>query len=193
MELKKCVQGHYYDASMHTECPTCKSAANGEMKTVGLDPVSDSPSSGETMDFKTAPVGGETMPAAPGPSDDGKTMAVVTAQTGIDPVVGWLVCTSGAEKGKDYRIHSDNNFIGRSESMDICIHGDDTISRERHAIIAYDTKEKKYFFAPGEGRSITRLNGAATLMMTEIHAFDRLEIGQTELMFIPLCGDNFEW
>lgn len=32
--------------------------------------------------------------------------------TTFDPVVGWLVCIEGAAKGTDYRIHSQNNYIG---------------------------------------------------------------------------------
>ena len=39
--------------------------------------------------------------------------------TTFDPVVGWLVCIEGATKGNDYRIHSQNNYIGRSARMDI--------------------------------------------------------------------------
>ncbi len=51
---------------------------------------------------------------------------------GIDAVVGWLVCVHGRNRGRDYRIRSENNTVGRSENMDICISGDDLISRERH-------------------------------------------------------------
>ena len=29
MELKKCPEGHYYDASLYSECPTCKEMQNG--------------------------------------------------------------------------------------------------------------------------------------------------------------------
>ena len=52
------------------------------------------------------------------------------------PVVTWLVCIDGPSKGRDYRIHSQNNFIGRSRSMDICIEGDNTISSERSAVLS---------------------------------------------------------
>lgn len=109
------------------------------------------------------------------------------------PVVGWLVCISGPSKGQDYRIHSDNNYIGRAAYMDIAITGDDTISRENHAILAYDTREKLYYFAPGSGRGIVRLNGKAVLMMTELHAYDKIEIGRSILIFVPLCGEKFSW
>ena len=66
--------------------------------------------------------------------------------TTFDPVVGWLVCIEGATKGNDYRIHSQNNYIGRSARMDISIPGDPHISAENSAIIAYDNEDRTFYF-----------------------------------------------
>ena len=41
----------------------------------------------------------------------------------MNPVCGWLVCISGPRQGKDYRIKSGKNFIGRADDMDIQILG----------------------------------------------------------------------
>lgn len=217
MELKKCKKGHYYDASLYSECPTCRNEQNGNMagepyQGIGATmPFSEENSDyGKTMpvsaeawghpeedDLRTAPVSyGATMPLSNGGSlnrDEGKTIGVVQQQMGIDPVTGWLVNIRGPEKGQDYKIHSDNNYIGRSENMDICIRGDQTISRERHAIIAYDTREKLFYFAPGDGRSINRVNGKAVLNMVLLNPYDEIEIGCTKLVFVPFCGERFEW
>ena len=125
--------------------------------------------------------------------DYGRTVAVIKKQMGIDPVVGWLVCKTGAEKGKDYRIHAENNYIGRSESMDICIHGDETITRENHAIVTYDNIKGEFFFTPGMGRSIIRINGNVVLAPTKLNAFDEIEMGITKFVFVPLCGPDFTW
>ena len=138
---------------------------------------------------KTVPTAGVARAA----SDDERTMPVFRMETGIDPVVGWLVCLSGSEMGRDFKVHSDNNYIGRSEKMDICIRGDETISRENHATITYDNRDRIFYFTPGEGRSIVRLNGKALLMTSEIKAFDKIELGKTELLFIPMCGEKFDW
>lgn len=156
---------------------------------------------------RTAPVGaGQTAPLRSGftapltgsgyseaAKDSGQTIALVQKEMGIDPVVGWLVCISGAEKGRDYRIHSDNNFIGRGETMDICLRGDDTISRINHAVISYDTRERIFYFSRGDGRSIVRLNGKAMFEAAVLQPYDVIEIGKMELIFIPLCGERFEW
>lgn len=212
MELRKCPNGHYYDTSIYQECPTCKNAGGqigNTMGFTGAGPGStlgnfEQPraSFGSQMNV-TQPLGsGHTAPlsgmasgktGSASVSDDVQTVALAHKELGIDPVVAWLVSLNGSERGRDYRVHSDNNFIGRSESMDICIRGDDTISRVRHAVLTYDGLEKAFYFAPGEGRSITRLNGKAVLGMVELQAYDVIQIGQSKLLFIPLCGERFEW
>jgi hypothetical protein len=77
--------------------------------------------------------------------------------------------------------------------MDICIRGDDTISRENHAVITYDIRDKVFYFSPGDGRSIVRLNDKPVLAAMEIKAHDIVEIGRTKLLFLPLCSEKFEW
>ena len=176
MEMKKCNNGHFFDASIYSECPYCKKNREEQLAS-GSMPLRNAQGSG-------------TIPA---PSDDTRTVALIQKNTGVDPVVGWLVCTEGIEKGKDYRLHSDNNYVGRDPRMDVCIRQDETVSRENAAIVSYDSTEKKYYLSPDKGRSIVRLNNTALFSTQEINSRDRISIGNTELMFIPLCGDNFEW
>lgn len=205
MEMRKCIKGHYYDASINSSCPYCNSV-QGEGMTV---PMNFTQGVSSTDDSRTLPLGytqsAPIQQPAPKPAtqsnfsqpvdddDDGKTVAIVHHDMGIDPVVGWLVCIDGKEKGRDYRIHTDNNFVGRSERMDICIRGDETISRENHAIISYDSVDKIFYFSPGDGRSIIRLNDKAIFQTVQIKAYDKLVIGKTTFLFIPLCGEPFEW
>ncbi|MCC8150445.1 MAG: hypothetical protein LIO96_03045 [Lachnospiraceae bacterium] len=66
----------------------------------------------------------------------------------INPVSGWLVCVDGPAKGCDYRIHGGYNYIGR-EIGDICIPGDQKISREKHAVVAYDERDRLFFCGSG--------------------------------------------
>lgn len=112
---------------------------------------------------------------------------------GFTPVVGWLVCVDGPAEGTDYRIRAGYNYIGRGENMDICIQGDNNIGRDRHAMIAYDPQEKIYFFGPADGRSIVRKNDKMVMVPTELAAYDVIRIGSTKLMFVPLCGEHFNW
>lgn len=192
MQMKQCAKGgHYYDASIHSECPYCSKEVGGGTLPLDVGPTMPvtSGTSNEVNHTRSINVSRNSQ----GNKDDGRTVALIKEELGIDPVVGWLVCIEGQEKGRDYRIHSDNNFIGRNEKMDICIRGDETISRENHAIISFDIRDKIYYFSPGEGRSIVRLNDKALFTTSELHAYDVIEIGKTKLIFIPLCGERFEW
>ena len=184
VEMKRCEKcGSFYNQAKDPVCPHCSGAQAESDKTM---PVTQG---------VTVPMTGGRATSVPygGTVDDGRTLPVFRMETGIDPVVGWLVCVSGSEMGRDYKIHSDNNYMGRSEKMDICIRGDETISRENHATITYDGRERVFYFTPGESRSIVRLNGKAVMMTNEIKAYDKIELGITELMFIPVCGAAFDW
>lgn len=112
---------------------------------------------------------------------------------GFMPVVGWLVCVEGVDRGRDYRIHSGYNTIGRESSNDICITGDNKISREKQALIAFDSQECLFFIAPGDGKNLIRVNNRVLMVPTELHAQDTISIGNTKLMFIPLCSETFTW
>lgn len=118
---------------------------------------------------------------------------IINDVAGFTPVVGWLVCVDGPAKGTDYRIRTGYNYIGRADHMDICIKGDQVIGRERHAMIAYDFEERVFFFGPADGKSIVRLNGKMVMVPSELHAYDILKIGSTKLMFVPFCGEKFNW
>ena len=194
MEMRKCERGHYYDASIHSECPYCNNENNNVGVTMALGA---SAGDSRTMPLTSAVSDNVTRPlfeaVQSSGGDDGRTVALIQKDMGIDPVVGWLVCTDGNEKGRDYRIHTDNNYVGRSERMDICIRGDETISRENQAVITYDAADKSYYLSPGDGRSIVRVNDKAIFQTVELKAYDRLVIGKTGLLFIPLCGEQFEW
>ena len=134
-------------------------------------------------------------PAPPAPAAGGpqKTVAVIQQKTGINPVVGWMVCVDGLDKGKDFRLRDGNNYIGRGAGMDICLAGDAAVSRENQGVISYDSRHKTFYAAPGTGQNLMYLNGEPLLMIHELKAYDRLEMGSTTLMFMPLCGEEFQW
>lgn len=188
MEMKKCERGHYYDASINASCPYCSQMNRIDRTQAYMGEEQDI---GRTVAFGTP--GAQSGADSQNSVKEGRTVAMIKLDQGIDPVVGWLVCIEGTEKGRDYRIHTDNNYIGRSERMDICIRGDETISRENQAIITYDAMGKIFCISPGEGRSIVRVNNKAIFQTVEVKAFDRIMLGKTLLLFLPLCGEDFEW
>ncbi|MDR1873951.1 MAG: FHA domain-containing protein [Synergistaceae bacterium] len=121
-----------------------------------------------------------------------RTIAVVKKRTGIDPVVGWIVCVEGLEKGKDYRIHSEKNMIGRADNMDIVVK-DPTISRENHASIVFEPKHRVFLIQSGDGRGLIYVNGNVITNAQSIAPYDLIEMGESKFRFLPFCGDKFNW
>lgn len=178
MESRRCENGHYYDPEKHSSCPHC--GVN-----IDLDP-------NESRNYtRSNPEGLTGVRGSSGA--EGKTIAMINKQLGIDPVVGWLVCVEGPDRGRDYRLRSEKNFIGRSEKMDICIAGDGSISRENHATVSHNPKNNSFKIYPGEGRGLVYLNSEEVDTPRELNPYDTIELGQTKLIFVPLCGEAFSW
>lgn len=197
MPMIRCSQGHFYDDTKHSSCPWCgvpnldvaatvPVAGSDTPRTVAISRNEGSLS----QESRTVPLFSKER-AAPG--QEGKTVSIVRKQTGIDPVVGWLVCIEGAEKGRDYRIHSEKNRIGRAENMDIVLKGDDTISRENHAYVVYNPKKKTFRIEPGEGRGLIYVNDDEVIGSAELNPYDIIEIGECKYTFASFCGDRFDW
>ena len=112
--------------------------------------------------------------------------------SGSEPVVGWLVCIEGPMRGQDFRIRDGYNFIGREEG-DIRIKGDNAISRQKHAVVAFYSKRNSFHVGPADGRNIIELNGEPVFNHVQMENFDVITVGNTKLMLVVLCGDRFNW
>jgi hypothetical protein len=188
--LTRCDNGHYYDSKKHTSCPFCG------VQSLGIDIQH---TMAKRQGQGQAPGGydiGITRPlnqAPAEPGDPGKTVGVFKKKIGVDPVSGWLVAITGPDKGRDFRITSERNFIGRSESMDIQIPSDEAVSRENHAAVSYSPKTQIFRIYPGDSKGLVYLNDQEVLTPELLKAYDIIELGQTRLMFVPFCGKNFKW
>jgi hypothetical protein len=109
------------------------------------------------------------------------------------PVCGWIVCVEGPSKGNDYKIRAGKNFIGRGDDMDIQILGDNEISQSKHAIIAYDSKNRKTTLLPGDSNGIAYWKDEPVYTPVQLEANDVIEMGESRFVFMPFCGDNFSW
>lgn len=187
-----CENGHAYNPNEHKRCPYCYGNEANKQLDLTRGATEKEESFTPTVSDKNRPATNRnTMDYDY--NDNERTEPACMKINGMDPVVGWLVAVTGSRKGTDYRIHSDNNFIGRSRRMSICISDDNTISNENHAIVSYDTRNKKFYFTPGTVENIVRVNENAVFSTTELRAYDIIEIGVTKFVFIPLCGEGFEW
>jgi hypothetical protein len=171
MKMERCKNGHLFNVKKYDLCPYCDEEIleeGGGENTTDQNPAAAS-------------------------SPGAKTVAYSDKQGGTSPVVGWLVCIEGAERGQDYKIISEKNFIGRSKEMHITINGDNAISRRNHAIISYNPKERNFTLIPGaETTGIVYVNEEAIHSPTEVTSYDVIEFGDSKFIFISLCGQHFE-
>ena len=111
-----------------------------------------------------------------------------------DPVVGWLVIIAGPGKGNFRRLGYGQNSVGREQGERACLDfGDENISRKGHCFVIYDPRERQFTLRPGDGANLTYLNGKLLSESRQIRSGDKIEIGQTTLRFVPLCGPDFDW
>ena len=113
-------------------------------------------------------------------------------ETSDKRVIGWLVCTSmRKEYGRSIEICEGDNII--------CFDGRSLRSRPKmesgmrvYGRIIYYEPYKKFVFQkyPKETGSI---NGQMLNSSTYLSAFDRISIGDVDLIFVPLIGDRFSW
>jgi hypothetical protein len=107
---------------------------------------------------------------------------------------GWLVITSGAGRGASFALHPGVAQIGRGADQAISLDfGDRAISREQHAVIAYDPQAGKFYLGHGGKSNIIRLNDRPVLSTEEITHGDMVSIGETMLRFAAFCDQSFVW
>lgn len=167
MKLEKCKNGHIYNKEIYIEnCPYCSE-----------DNTKNNFETNKSLILENS----------------NKTVAYWIKDININPVVGWLVCISGSNKGKDYKVYNERNFIGRSEDMHIVIENDLNVARKNHCVITYNPKQKNFMLSPGEGSGIVYLQGKAIYDTKQLYNFDLLEIGDNKFLFVALCGEKFDW
>ena len=213
IKCNKC--GKYYNDGQYSSCQSCgtspeNSEAGGAEETQFLNENSESTSSTSNLgkyassnepgvtsdDLEVDDEATVTLNAIEGLEDDPDdqiTVAMVKKESGLDPVCGWLVCVEGADKGRDYRIKTERNYIGRGPKMDIVISGDDSISRKNHATITFEPRTLNFTIATGEGRGLIYLNEEVVETPQTLKAYDLIELGESKLLFIPFSTEQFSW
>ena len=111
-----------------------------------------------------------------------------------DPVVGWVVVIAGPGRGRARRLGYGQNSVGRDKTERVPLDfGDAGISRSKHCYILYDPRKRQYLVRPGDGPNLTYLDGDVLADSRPLHAGQTIELGDTKLRFVPLCGSDFDW
>lgn len=187
-------------------------------KTVAVQPMTSAPSSdiGKTVAVQTPPpapvsdigktVALKPMAEIPTPTSDiGKTVALKPVEPEPAPAaapekkqdktrpVAFMVCIGGGNCGDAFRVSEGRNYIAGGSDADIKLDKDSSVSAECHAVVTYNPSNNKFTLSAGTGRGITYLNGSQVDVSADLSADDRIKVGGSELLFIPVCSDKFKW
>ena len=111
-----------------------------------------------------------------------------------DPPAGWLVVVAGPGKGNVVTIGNGVNAVGRDRTERVSLDfGDDMISRTGHGTITYDPRHRKFYVQHGGGTNLTYVDDEPVLAPRELEPLAHVQMGDTVLRFVPLCGPGFSW
>ncbi len=108
--------------------------------------------------------------------------------------VGFVVVVAGPGRGNAIPLAAGVSQIGRGESQQVRLNfGDDAISNENHAALAYDEEQAAFFVGPGSSPNPIILNGRRLLGTQPISHGDEIALGETTLRLVATCGRGFSW
>lgn len=99
-------------------------------------------------------------------------------------VVGKLTVAEGPGAGQSVNVYSGTNQIGRGADMRVQVNfGDDTISRQQHAVLTFDTEKSEARIYDGGKPGGVWLNNERVAGDAPIKFGDQIKLGETLLRF----------
>ena len=132
----------------------------------------------------------------PKPADPNATVALTESDMDFIPRVharAFLVGIDGPMTGASYVFQESRAIIGRQKNYEIALFRDNSVSRSPHAILTYNKDALRYAVAPGDADKKVSVNGAFISEETELKLYDVIGVGQSRLLFIPVCSEKFAW
>lgn len=125
-------------------------------------------------------------PAKPAPA------ATAARDPLLGPVVGWLAVIAGPGRGEVLPLNYGVNDIGRGAKARVRLDfGDAMIATDNQAAIIYTARSRRFYLQSVAGEAW--LNGRLVRVTEELAGGEVLQLGQTRLRFVPLCGPDFDW
>ena len=120
--------------------------------------------------------------------------AVREPESSFNPAVGWLVILEGPGRGQHCPVYYGQNSIGRGEDQRIRLNfGDARITRDTHAYLVYDDIARKFYLRDNGKANLIRLNNEPVMSPMELADRGIISIGETVMLFVALCGPDFDW
>jgi len=222
MKKVKCVKGHFFDMDKFAVCPLCgESAVGHEIKvefeedggeTVLLEEENDETVLLEEEDDETVlleeDAGKHVMQEEKVEEAEDTTMlkeneeeepedsekaVVKKGNENKEFPTGWLVCVKGAHCGQVFPLDTEKNKMGRNPKFDISLMKEMTVTEEAQAVVIYEPKHRVFYLQNGTSDGLVYLNEELLFSHDRLKAYDKIQIGNAEFIFIPLCGEQFTW
>lgn len=166
MKLTKCKKGHYYNGEKFPVCPQCSHISTEKQLQTEQSSIST---------------------AIP------NTHAVKQIHQTIHKTVGWIVCIKGNMLGESFPIREGENRIGRSTAMDIILLYENSVSREDHASIQYDSDNRTFTLCINNQECYVAVNEKEISQNTLLSNRDQITLGACVFVFVSFCDKTFGW
>lgn len=185
-----CPRNHIFDADKYVVCPYCGTMDVGRVSTAGAARQSK----GGTQDWTPQEHHGGTSRSPQDQSKAGSRTIYAGMHDGRRPVYGWLVVVEGRGKGASFEVYAGLNRIGRDRGEVMLNFGDMGIGGDEHARLLIDERTLTFAIQHASGKNLTYLNDEALFATHRaLKAYDRVRLSETTLVFVPLCGERFDW
>lgn len=199
MAITRCPHGHYYDDEKNVSCPQCSKESLASLTSVqqrfdfSRQGLEDSPTVslqafGEE-EALTVQLTGQQRAGQHLDYDGEKTRAFYEEEESC--LTGWLVAIKGTMRGRDYRLYTGFNRIGRRMDADVCL-DDPLVSGETHCAVVYEPKKKQFYLVPGKGTA-TWYQDALVEESIPLQNGDTFELGGTVLELVAFCREGHTW
>ncbi len=155
---------------------------------------------GQPMSAEAAAFAAFGFPGGPFPGmmprDQGATVAMTESDMDYLPRIharAFLVCVDGPMTGASFVFQENKAIIGRQKNYEIALFRDPSVSRSPHGVIHYDKDTLTYTVSKADPEKKVSVNGTFIEEDTVLNMYDIIGIGQTRLLFMPVCSDKFSW
>lgn len=109
-----------------------------------------------------------------------------------EPVVGWIVILSGADKGRSFTLHMGVNVIGSLSDSDVTIKNDMNMLG-KHAVVAYEPYAREFVLSKAEQNAVLITNGQEITDNSILQDRQTFFAAGTEMMLVSFCNKDFDW
>lgn len=60
-------------------------------------------------------------------------------------------------------------------------------------MIVYEPKKRVFYIKSGESSGLTYVNDEIVMETKQLEAWDKITLGDSDFLLIPLCCDRFSW